>query len=129
MGHKTYTVLYSEITSSVQPGFEDVLQRAEDDGLRLTVLASNINPAGGAITASSLFMNIGGVVSDLDTGQATCTITYKHGRTIDIVYQDPASEDSLKDGDWIQLKITGYDGDRVIASDPGTGTGGVTTDS
>jgi hypothetical protein len=126
MGHKTYTVLYSEITSSAQPGLENVLQRAQDDGLRLTVLASNLRPAGGVITASSLFMNIGGVVSDLNTEQGTCTLTYKHGRTIDILYQDAATLGSLKNGDTIMLTITGYDGDRFIASDlpiGGTATG------
>ena len=129
MGHKTFTVLYSEITSSLQPGLEDVLQRAEDDGLRLTVLASNIKPSGGVITASSLFMNIGGVVSNLDAGQGTCTITYKSGKTIDIVYQDIATLGSLKNGDWTQLNVTGYDSDRFIASDLGTGSTGTTTGS
>lgn len=127
MGRKTYTVLYSEITSSAQPGLEDVLQRAQDDGLRLTVLASNLKPAGGVITASSLFMNIGGIVSDLNTEQGTCTISYKQGRTIDIVYQNLADIGSLKNGDWTQLKITGYDGDRFIASD--LLSGGTTTGS
>jgi hypothetical protein len=129
MGHKTYAVLYSGITSSQQPGLEDVLQRAQDDGLRLTVLASNIKPSGGVIPATSLFLNIEGVISNLDTGKGTCTITYQHGGTIDILYQDVANEGSLKDGAWIQLKITGYDGDRFIASDSGTGNGGSTTGS
>lgn len=125
-GRKTFTVLYSEISSSQQPGLEDVLQRAQDDGLRLTVLAADIKPAGGAIVASSLVMNIEGVVSDLNAEQGTCTLTYKHGRTIDIVYHDLANEGSLKNGDMIMLTVTGYDGDRFIASDPGTGNGAIT---
>jgi len=59
-------VLYSEITPSQQPGIDALLQRAQDDQLRVKVMASmasQIDLTNHTIEASAIYVKLEGTIA------------------------------------------------------------------
>ncbi len=113
-GHSTFTVLYSGITTTQQPGLNSLLQRAETDGLRVKVMSSDIDLTTKTITASAIFVKIEGTVSDLNTTSHTFTLTYKGGKTIPVDYSTAVVDGALANGASVEAKLYGYDAVNVL---------------
>ncbi len=108
-GNTTFSVLYSGITTTQQPGLNDLLQRAETDGLRVLVMSSDIDFTTKTITASSILVKIEGTVSGLNTTTHTFTLTYKGGKTITVDYSKATVDGVLADGTSVEAKLYGFD--------------------
>jgi hypothetical protein len=106
--HHSFTVLYSGITSSQQPGLDDLLQRAQEDGLRTLVTTSAIDYAGKMIDASQIFVKVEGLVSNLTT--TSLTLTYKQGKTMPVDFSNAVVKGALANDAWVEVKLYGYDG-------------------
>jgi len=108
--HHSFTVLYSGITSSQQPGLDSLLQRAQEDGLRTQVTTSTIDYASKTIEASDIFVKVEGLVSNLTTTNHTFTLTYKKGKTMTVDFSKAVVKGSLANDAWAEVKLYGYDG-------------------
>ena len=108
--HHSFTVLYSGITSSQQPALDDLLQRAQQDGLRTQVTTSTIDYASKTIEASEIFVKVEGLVSNLTTTNHTFTLTYKKGKTMTVDFSKAVVKGSLANDAWAEVKLYGYDG-------------------
>ncbi len=108
-GNRTFSVLYSGITASNQPGLDTLLQRAQDDGLRTRVTTSGIDLATNSITAVTIEVKVEGTVSNL-TG-TTFTLSYGTGgaRNIIVDYSKAVVNGTLAEGSWANVKLPGYD--------------------
>ncbi len=115
-GTSTFSVLYSGITTTQQPGLDSLLQRAETDSLRVKVMTSNIDLSTRTITATAIFLKIGGTVSALDTTVHTFTLTYAGGKTIPVDYTNAGVHGTLVDGAAVEVKLYGFDTVNYLAS-------------
>ncbi len=117
-GKTTFSVLYGGITSTQQPGIDSLLQRAQDDGLRVKVLASEIDCASRTITATAAYVKVEGTIAadSLDTTAHTFTVTYTGGKTIGVDYSNAVVHGVPVEGGWIEVKLYGYDGTNFLAA-------------
>ncbi len=113
-GTSTFSVLYSGITTSQQPGLDILLQRAETDGLRVKVMTSNIDLSAKTITASAIYVKIDGTVSGLNTTTHTFTLTYQGGKTIPVDYSNAVVDGTLAEGVGVEVKLYGFDAVNVV---------------
>jgi hypothetical protein len=102
-------VLYSGITSSRQPGLDDLLLRAQQDGLSTRVTTSAIDHASGTIEASEILVKAEGLVSNLTTSNHTFTLTYRKGKTITVDFKNAAVKGTLANNAWTEVGLYGYD--------------------
>ncbi len=107
--HLALDVLYSGITSSRQPGLDDLLLRAQQDGLRTAVTASAIDFSTKTIEASKILVKVEGLVSNLTTSTNTFTLTYREGKTMPIDYGNAAVKGTVANGAWTEVKLYGHD--------------------
>jgi hypothetical protein len=128
-GKSTFSVLYSGITTTQQPGLGDLLQRAETDGLRVMVMSSSIDCLTKTITASAIVVKIEGPGSDLNTTTHTFTLTYKGGKTIPVDYSTAVVDGTLADGAWAEVKLFGFDTLNYLASRVDVGDGEMCIDN
>lgn len=118
-GNRTFSVDYSGVSGTVQPGVDALLQRAQDDGLKVQVTASDIDLGSGSITALSLAVKTEGVVSGLDTAVRIFTLTYRQGTQMTVYYGPPArTEGVIEENAWVEVELYGYDtaADRYLAN-------------
>ncbi len=115
-GNSTFSVLYSGITTTQQPGLDSLLQLAQTDGLRVKVMSSNIDFSTKTITASAIYVKIEGTVSNLNTTDHTFTLTYKGGKTIPVDYSNADVDGTLVDGAAVEVKLYGFGGVNYLAS-------------
>ncbi len=115
-GTSTFSVLYSGIATTDQPGLDSLLQRAETDGLRVQVMTPNIDLLTGTITASAIYVKIGGTVSNLNTAARAFTLTYQGGKTISVDYSKANVDGTLSDGAAAEVKLYGFDSINYLAS-------------
>lgn len=108
-GHWTFSIEYSGITSSQQPGIDELLLRAQQDRLRTRVLTENVDCSSQTIIASTIVVKAEGKVSDLDTVNHTFTLTYKLGKTMKVDYSKAVIEGTLANDAWVEVKLYGYD--------------------
>jgi hypothetical protein len=106
--NKVFHVLYSGITSTQQPGLDELLLRAQQDGLRTRVTTSTIDYATRTIDASEILVKVEGLVSNLTP--TNFTLTYKMGKTMSIDYSSAAVKGALANDAWAEVKLYGYDG-------------------
>jgi len=111
--HHSFTVLYSGIPSSQQPGLDDLLLRAQQDGLRTRVTTSAIDYASKTIDASQIFVKVEGLVSNLTTTDHTLTLIYKKGKTMTVDFSKAVVKGTLANDAWAEVKLYGYDGTRT----------------
>lgn len=128
-GNTTFSVLYSGITTTQQPGLGNLLQRAEADGLRVKVMSSNIDFMTKTITASAIVVKIEGTVSGLNTTAHTFTLTYKGGKTIPVDYSNAVVDGVLTDGVNVEAKLYGFDTVNYLASRVDVGDGEMSIDN
>ena len=128
-GHSTFSVVYSGITTTQQPGLGNLLQRAETDGLRVMVMSSNIDFMTNTITASAIVVKIEGTVSGLNTTAHTFTLTYKGGKTIPVDYSNAVVDGVLADGVSVEAKLYGFDTVNYLASRVDVGDGEMCIDN
>jgi hypothetical protein len=126
-GNETFTVLYSGITSTLQPGLDTLLQRAQTDQLRVKVTASQIDYANNTITASALCVKIEGTIAAGSLTATTFSLNYKTGMTLSLDYSSAIVEGMLAEEAWVEAKLYGFDGtnflaDRVEVQQNGTKT-------
>ncbi|MDA8098402.1 MAG: DUF4382 domain-containing protein [Nitrospiraceae bacterium] len=119
-GNASFTVLYSGITATSQPGLDTLLERAQSDQLRTRVRAASIDLAGMTITASSIEVKVEGTIEggSLDTTAKTFDVRYAAGGTsklLGVDYSKALVEGTLAEGQWIDVKLFGYDGARFLA--------------
>lgn len=107
-GNRTFAVLYSGITDTGQPGLDVLLQRAQDDGLRTKVTASNIDFMNNTISASEILVKVEGTVSNLVSG-STFSVKYGPGgsRNIGVDHSNAAVEGTPATGSWVDVKLYG----------------------
>jgi len=117
-GNRTFSVDYSGVSGTVQPGVDVLLQRAQDDGLKVQVIANDIDLGSSSITAQALAVKTEGVVSGLDTTARIFTLTYRQGKQMTVYYEPPArTEGVIGENAWVEVKLYGYDDtdDRYLA--------------
>jgi len=107
--HLSLNVLYSGITSTHQPGLDDLLLRAQQDSLRTRVTASAIDYANRTIEAAEILVKAEGLVSNLTTTDHIFTITYKTGKTMTVDYGTAVVKGALANMAWAEVKLYGYD--------------------
>jgi hypothetical protein len=119
-------VVYSDITSTQQPGLDDLLLRAEQDGLKTQVTASTIdfpnrwidatkmhNDDGlvSAVTttidASKILVKVEGLVSALTT--TSFSLSYDTGKTIGIDFSKATVKGTLANNAQAEVKLYGFD--------------------
>jgi hypothetical protein len=115
-GNTTFSVLYSGITATDQPGLDTLLQLAQTDGLRVRVMASNIDFMTRTITATKISVKIEGTVSSLDTTNHVFTLAFKGSNTIAVDYNKASVDGALADGARVQVSLYGNDGTNYLAS-------------
>ena len=117
-GNVSFSVLYSGITSSRQPGLDTLLRRAQDDRLRTRVVSSQIDLAGHAITATAIYVKIEGTIAagSLNTTSHTFTVNYGSGRSIAVDYSSASVCGVLAEGGWVEVKLYGFNGTSFLAA-------------
>jgi hypothetical protein len=124
--HIVSHVVYSDITSTQQPGLDDLLLRAEQDGLKTQVTASTIdfpnrwidatkmhNDDGlvSAVTttidASKILVKVEGLVSALTT--TSFSLSYDTGKTIGIDFSKAAVKGTLANNAQAEVKLYSFD--------------------
>ncbi len=105
--HVTFTVLYSSITSTSQPGIDDLLLRAQQDGLRTQVTASTLDYVHKTIDASKVLVKVEGLISALTT--TDFTLTYKTGKTMTVDYSKAVVKGTPVNGAPAEVKLYGFD--------------------
>jgi hypothetical protein len=103
----TFHVLYSGITSTEQPGLDDLLLRAQQDGLKTQVTASTLDFGNKTIDASKIFVKAEGLVSALTT--STFTLSYDTGKTINVDFSKAVVKGSLANNALAEVKLYGFD--------------------
>jgi hypothetical protein len=106
--HMVFHVVYSGITSTQQPGLDELLLRAQQDGLRTRVTASTIDFNTRTIDASEIFVKVEGLVSNLTA--TNFTLTYRMGKTMTIDYSIASVTGALANDAWMEVKLYGFDG-------------------
>jgi hypothetical protein len=108
-GNMTFSVLYTGITTTDQPGIDTLLQRAQDDQLRTKVVSSTIDFMNNEITASAILVKVEGTVSNLITN-ATFSVNYGPGGTgsIDVDYSKATVVGTVTNGSWVDVRLYGY---------------------
>lgn len=108
-GNRTFSVLYSGITTTDQPGINTLLQRAQDDLLRTRVMSSGIDFMDNSIVASAISVKVEGTVSNLVTN-ATFSVNYGPGGTknIKVDYSKAIVDGTVTNGLWVDVKLYGY---------------------
>ncbi len=128
-GNSAFSVLYSGITTTQQPGLDTILQRAETDSLKVKVTTSSIDLSTLSITASSIFVKIEGTVSLLNTTTHTFTLTYKGGKTIPVDYTHAVADGTLIEGAEVEVNLSGFDTVNYLASKVDVGDAGMSNDN
>jgi len=126
-GGKTFSVLYSSITPSWQPGIDNLLQVAQTDSLRVKVMSSGIDFSSMTIAATTIYVKTEGRVSNLNETARTFTLTSKEGVTITVDYSTAGVQHALVEGAWVELQLYGFDDGHCLASSVESGTEGVST--
>jgi len=106
---RTFSVLYSGITSSQQPGLEFILQRAQQSELKTRVTTSTFDHTNSTITASAIIVKAEGLVSNLTTTGQTFTLTSKTENTMTINFSKAIVNGILTNGAWVEVKLYGAD--------------------
>jgi hypothetical protein len=127
-GNTVFSVLYSGITSSRQPGLDSLLELAQAESLRVKVVSSSIDFSAQTISATAVYVKVEGTVSDLDAMARTFTLTYKADKTIVVDYSSAGVDGILDNGDWVALKLYGFEGEKYLASKIEVREGSITTD-
>jgi hypothetical protein len=112
--HLSLNALYSGITSTQQPGLDDILLRAEQDHLRTQVTTSTFDYANKTIEASQILVKAEGLVSNLTT--TTLTLTYNKGKTMPVDFSKAEVKGALADDAFAEIKLYGYDGTNFLAT-------------
>jgi hypothetical protein len=112
--HLSLNALYSGITSTQQPGLDDLLLRAEQDGLRTQVTTSTFNYANKTIEASRILVKAEGLVSNLTT--TNLTLTSSKGKTMTVDFSKAVVKGTLANDAWVEVKLYGYDGTSFLAA-------------
>ncbi len=106
-GSRTFTVFYKEITATNQPALNTLLERAEDDGLRIRVFSPDIDFIGNSIEASKILVKVEGNVFDATSGGFS--VAYgSAAASIDIDSSAATIEGTVTNGSWVDVKLYGY---------------------
>ncbi len=127
-GTRTFSVQYSAVPTSEQPGIDVLLQAAQDNGLRTKVFARSIDLTNNRIAATAIIVKVEGTVSDLVAG-ATFTVHYDGAKTMVVDESRALLEGVPEDGSWVDVKLFGWNSvnglflaDSVEVEQPGTMT-------
>ena len=117
--HNGYSskVNYLSVQTENQSGLLTLIQFAEAENLRITVLSSDLM-TGGTVTASNIFVKIGGIVSRSNIYNDTFALVIDSNTWIPVRYSQMALHGTLADGAWVQVELYGYDGTDYLAIDP-----------
>jgi Domain of unknown function (DUF4382) len=132
-GNLSFSVLYSGITDSQQPGLNALLQRAQDDRLRTKVIAASLDLAGMTINASSITVKVEGTIENgsLNATAKTFTVVYSVGsttKTMDVDASSAVIEGTLAEGTWVEVKLYGYNSSWFLARKVEVEVSGTVTD-
>lgn len=114
-----FTVDYAQALyrNEPQPDLDGLLQFAADHGLRVRVMARNIDISGETpTTASTLFVKLEGRVGELDDLNHVFTLeNAKRNITITVDYSVAKVEGNLTNDIWVETKLFGIDLDSYLA--------------
>ncbi len=114
--HISFHVLYSGITSTQQPGLNDLLLRAENDGLKTQVTVSSFDFENKTVDASRILVKAEGIISALTTSTETFILSYNTGSTINVDYSIAVVKGTLADGAEAEAKLYGFDSPDFLAA-------------
>lgn len=113
-GNNAFNVNYSEVT---QQGIYQLLQFAQNNGLRVQVKASSIDLTTKTFTASGIFVKVEGTIMS-GTISTVNTFTLVFGTNHIIVdFSSAEVEGMLADNTTVEVKLIGFDGTKYIAAD------------
>lgn len=98
------------------PKIDTLLQRAQDDGLRVKVMASQIDLTNHIITTSVIYVKVEGTIASLNPTDHTFTLNYKSAKSIAVDYSSAIVEGVLAEGGWVEVKLYGDNGTNFLAS-------------
>jgi hypothetical protein len=125
---RTFSVLYSGISSSAQPDLGALLQRAQDDKLWTQVTASTIDLSSHAIAADKVEVKVAGIISGV-TG-TTFMLSYGQTGSMVVDYGNAIVSGTPLDGSWVRVKLIGRDpSGNFIADKVEVGLKGISTDN
>lgn len=129
-GNATFSVLYSGVTTTQQPGIDTLLQRAQADQLRVKVMAPRIDCMSHTITASAIYVKVEGTIAtgSLNTTNHTLIVNYGSGKSIALDYSSAIVEGVLAEGIWVEVKLYGFNGANFLASRVEVEANGTTTE-
>jgi hypothetical protein len=126
-GSRTFSVVYSAVTNSLQPGIDELLVKAQDVRLRTKVYTTGIDLANNRIDATAIRVKVEGTVSELVTN-SSFTVLYDT-QAIPVAEIGGRVEGILADGVWVDVKLLGFSAlnnnfiaDKVEVEIPGTMT-------
>lgn len=114
-GGFTFTVLYSGITDTQQPGLDNLLALAQSDGLKARVVSSTIDLSTRTITASKVLVKNEGAISNLDSTNHIFTLTYQNGKTMSVDYSKLGVMGMPVDGTTVDVKLYGFTNGNYLA--------------
>jgi hypothetical protein len=114
--HISFHVLYSGITSTQQPGLNDLLLRAENDGLKTQVTVSAFDFENKTVDAAKILVKAEGIISALTTSTKTFILSYNTGSTINVDYSKAVIKGTLADNAEAEVKLYGFDSPDFLAA-------------
>ncbi len=115
-GNKAFSVNYSQVS---QQNIDLILQFALNNNLAVKIESSNIDLDAGSLKAAAIFVEVEGIISNLDTAKHTFTLDYDSNKNITVDYGNASSNNRvnglLSNSVNIAAKLTGYDGKNYSA--------------
>ena len=110
-GGVSLTVDYAAIVPALQRNIDDLLLKAQSDGLSVIVQTGGIDIETGVIEANRIYVKTAGTVSGVQAlPEWSFVIAYEPAKTIAGSYKPPAVvEGAFVDGAWVNVRFDGYD--------------------
>lgn len=113
--HVSLTIDYARVLPALQPNLDLLLQKAQDEGLRVNVRTGGIDLQAGTLPAGRICVKAAGTVSAV-TGPPQWTFTLSTGPSLTIAgsHRPPAAvQGTIADGAWVNVQFDGFHSGRM----------------